>query len=350
MYLIKYKYQISNANKTLKNPIDLKHLIKKIDILDVKNQLISYERYQSLFFWDLGASVTDKVKEHISDNPILVIICQDDVYVGKIVGLIHDSTGRLGDVIGWSRFYKKPWMNILLINNVKYILKWHDSPIYDYLQKGRILATNFYEFTGSIEQEMISLLNKHGIYPDKDSKSVEDVSDELLKTKNDIKKETEFIDEEIITHNDIEGILLSLGNLLGFETYTPDKSRKYNDVTLGEISTLKDIPHFTYPRILNIVKDVDVIWFKEGYPNYCFEVEHTTNITEGLLRLYQISGIPSKFFIIAPSSRISKFEREIMKDPFFKIQNRYSFRSYDNLLKFYKIAKEYYDQKKNFLV
>lgn len=157
------------------------------------------------------------------------------------------------------------------------------------------------------------------------------------------------LEEEQMTHEEIEGILLELGNLLEFDTYTPDKSKEYKGKKLGDISTLNEIPSFTYPRILDTVREVDVIWFKDEYPRYCFEVEHTTDISKGLLRLFQIKELPSKFFILAPSTRIQKFEREIRRDPFYRIRSKYNFRSYKELIQWFKTAKIYHTQKKRFL-
>ena len=45
-------------------------------------------------------------------------------------------------------------------------------------------------------------------------------------------------------HEEIEGMLIELGNLLGFDTYCADKSKIYNGTPLSEITSLKNIPHF----------------------------------------------------------------------------------------------------------
>jgi len=109
-----------------------------------------------------------------------------------------------------------------------------------------------------------------------------------------------------------------------------DPSKIYQGKPLGDIATLKEIPKFTYPATLDIAKKIDVIWFKNDYPEFCFEVEHTTNVTEGLLRLYQISPLRGvKFFIIAPLQLLSKFEKDISKRPFREIKDRYIFKSYN---------------------
>lgn len=294
-----------------------------------------------MFFWDLGKAITNKIISKISDNPILIINCQDDVYVGRIIGLIREESGTFGDVLGWSRLYRKPWKNVLLLSNVQYKLKWGNSPINDLLKNSKSLYSNFYEFSGSTENELTKILKDNGLYPE--------IYDEHFKEIPPITIEDKELVDEKITHDLIEGILIDLGNILGFETYTPDKSKIFKDRTLGEMTILQGIPNFTYPRIVKNVKGVDVIWFNDDFPHTCFEVEHTTNITEGLLRLYQIKAISCKFFIIAPSSRKTKFDREILKDPFREIRNRYSFRSYEQLLEFYRIAQEYHDKKKHFL-
>lgn len=159
-----------------------------------------------------------------------------------------------------------------------------------------------------------------------------------------------YEEEDRMTHEEIEGLLLRLGNMLGFDTYTPDKSpRTKQGEELGNLCTLKEIPKFTLPETLSTVKQIDVIWFKDKYPKYCFEVEHKTDITKGLLRLYHVRHIfGSSFFIIAPSSKRSKFESEIRKDPFNKTKERYIFRTYTELLKLYDCAQKFLPLKANF--
>ncbi len=160
------------------------------------------------------------------------------------------------------------------------------------------------------------------------------------------------IDPEKVSHWDAMAILIELGNMLGYVTYTADPSRKSEILNkkLDEIALLKEIPPFTYKRHLDTVKNVDVIWFKDEFPAYCFEVEHTTGVTMGLLRLYQIRNFTNaNFFVIAPSGIISKFQTEISKDPFHKIKKRYAFRSYNELVEFYEEAKRYHDLKDKFI-
>ncbi len=162
----------------------------------------------------------------------------------------------------------------------------------------------------------------------------------------------EPIDVSGLTHSDVQGILVELGNLLGYETYVADPSKIYKDKTLAEWAALTEIPSFTYRKILNTVRQIDVIWFRnEGneFPVACFEIEHTTDVTKGLLRLYQLKGLGSKLFIVAPKNVKMKFNTEVDKTPFHEIKERYLFRSYEELVQFFELAKKYHDLRKVFL-
>ena len=73
-------------------------------------------------------------------------------------------------------------------------------------------------------------------------------------------------------------------------------------------------------------------------------------MTQGLLRLYQIRRFTdARFFIVAPARVENRFRSEVRKDPFHQIQERYTFKSYDELSGFYHSAKEYHCKREAFL-
>ena len=165
------------------------------------------------------------------------------------------------------------------------------------------------------------------------------------------KKETEITilgSKEITNHSEAEFILLKLGQILDYDTYSPDKNKEAYDQKLEDLISLVDIPQFTTPLLLDTIKNIDVIWFEDEFPVFCFEVEHTTGVTTGLLRLYQTSQLNTKLFIVAPSDVLKKFKTEMNKIPFSKIRNRYIFRSYEDLTTFYHLAENYTKSKKDF--
>lgn len=154
---------------------------------------------------------------------------------------------------------------------------------------------------------------------------------------------------KILAHEEAEYFLLRLGLLLGFDTYTPDRSKVAFGETLSKYTTLKDLPPFTHEDFLRIVKEIDVIWFKDEFPEMCFEVEHTTGVALGLLRLYHVRKFNPKLFIVAPKEVRTKYDVEVNKEPFRQMQEKYSFRSYEELSNFFALAESYINSKEIFL-
>ncbi|MDT8067942.1 MAG: hypothetical protein ROO76_07205 [Terriglobia bacterium] len=153
----------------------------------------------------------------------------------------------------------------------------------------------------------------------------------------------------IASHESAEAILLMLGNLLGYDTYTPDASRTYDGQKLGQIATLDDLPAFSSEKVMDSVRNIDVVWLKDEWPEYFFEVEHTTGVTSGLLRIYQAHKLSTKFFIIGPADVLKKYEKEVQKSPFASIQHKYRFRSYDELRQMYLLTSRYRKMSDEFL-
>jgi len=154
--------------------------------------------------------------------------------------------------------------------------------------------------------------------------------------------------KEILSHSEAEFILLKLGQILGYDTYSPDRNKNACSQKLEDFISLNAIPQFTTPSLLNTIKNIDVIWLEDEFPVCCFEVEHTTGVTTGLLRLYQTSQLNTKLFVIAPAEVLKKFETEMNKIPFSKMKSRYIFRSYEDLINFYYLAENYTKSKKDF--
>jgi len=129
----------------------------------------------------------------------------------------------------------------------------------------------------------------------------------------------------IVSHSEAEGALLELGNLLGFETFVTadDGNKDCQGKLLSQIATLKEMPEFTAQEILDTARHIDVIWFEDKFPVHCFEIEHSTSVSQGLLRLFQLRGLNTGFTVVAPAEARGKFEREVEKTPFRSIRRGY---------------------------
>lgn len=132
----------------------------------------------------------------------------------------------------------------------------------------------------------------------------------------------------------------------------PDNSKNTIFAVLGDLCTERQIPEGSIPSLsLNTIKFVDVIWFDdEGYPTHAFEVEHSTDITKGLLRLYQVHKLRIKMFIISDEANKGRFQREVSKSPFAKIKNEFVFKNYDELDEFFQSVKKFSQMQETFLV
>ena len=163
----------------------------------------------------------------------------------------------------------------------------------------------------------------------------------------------EIQDNVKLTHYDLQAKLVLVGSYLNYRTFVPapDKNKQTVFGVLGDLCTEKEIPDGSIPGLsLNTVKFIDVIWFdEEGYPTHAFEVEHTTDITKGLLRLYQVHKLRIKMFIISEEINKSKFQREVAKTPFVKIKNEFVFKNYDELNEFFQSVKHFSQMQVRFL-
>jgi len=151
------------------------------------------------------------------------------------------------------------------------------------------------------------------------------------------------------THALLQGMLIELGNMLGYDTFSADQTPTYRDTTVGDLATLDALPVFTSKRILNTAKQIDVIWLEEEFPVCCFEIEHSTDVTKGLLRMHQLIRFQTQFFIVAPETTRRKFETEISKSPFYQSQERYYFRSYQGVQILYNLTRQFVANRDEFL-
>lgn len=151
------------------------------------------------------------------------------------------------------------------------------------------------------------------------------------------------LEKEKSNHISIQALLLQLGKIYNFDTYTPDKSKKYFNNTLNDFTTFQDFPTFTNQRIVKRIKMIDVLWFNErGFPISVFEVENTTDMKNALSKFMELMDFKTKMTIVSPKERENEF-KNIMKQPTFRpISKQTLFWSYDKVEKLYNSEQEIY--------
>jgi hypothetical protein len=152
------------------------------------------------------------------------------------------------------------------------------------------------------------------------------------------KKETRTKSKEVqlFDHTYYQGLLVQLGNLQKFITYVPaqDKNRLFlGRDKLGTMAAQTDLPPFTYPDITSRVKSIDVIWFNpRKLPKAVFEVEHSTDIKNSLIKFAELEDFRVEMKIVADEHRRREFEQVILLRIFETIRDFITYFSYQSLI------------------
>jgi len=136
-------------------------------------------------------------------------------------------------------------------------------------------------------------------------------------------------------HTYYQGLVVQIGNLKRFETFVPaqDKNRRFlAKETLGSLASLTALYPFSYPNIIRRANTIDVIWFNtRRMPSSIFEIEHSTNIKDSLIKFVELQDFRIEMFIIAPPTRKRQFQDTITLSAFEPIKNFVRFLSYPQL-------------------
>jgi hypothetical protein len=131
------------------------------------------------------------------------------------------------------------------------------------------------------------------------------------------------VEKEGPSHTEIQCRLLDLGSQMGLEVWAPmrDRGRNWNRRCIGDIDGLKDRLPAQFDKNTNrVIEEIDVIWLQGQSIVAAFEVEHSTSIFSGLLRMSDLltmqPNITIKLYIVGPDERLTKFESEVARPTF----------------------------------
>lgn len=142
------------------------------------------------------------------------------------------------------------------------------------------------------------------------------------------------LEQEIFNHSYYQGLLVEIGNLKNYETFVPpqDKNKKFLGKTLGGVSSPESFYQFGYDHIVRKAKTIDVSWFNiRKMPSVLFEVEHSTDIQNSLLKFVELQDYNANFFIVADKARKEEYVGKLALNAFVPIKLRVKFMDYDRL-------------------
>ena len=124
------------------------------------------------------------------------------------------------------------------------------------------------------------------------------------------------------SHSQIQTFIGSIGSLKGYDLWIPSNDRNKLDWDMADKFFCRNELPTRYEKIINVIKEIDVIWLKRGSSELkaMFEVEHSTPINSGLLRfndLYlAVPNLKSKFSIVSNDIRRSLFLSQFNRPTF----------------------------------
>lgn len=164
-------------------------------------------------------------------------------------------------------------------------------------------------------------------------------------------------DSEIVqtfNHAYYQGLLLEMGKMRHLDTFVPDQDKNkhfLNQALLGDLRTIQAIPEYTYPQLVKRSSTIDVIWFNDRHmPHSFFEVEHSTDIQNSLLKFNDLQDFAARMVIVADEKRHQEFINKLGYVAFHQLagDKRVAFLSYESLGKQYE--QEFEKQKLDFVL
>lgn len=137
------------------------------------------------------------------------------------------------------------------------------------------------------------------------------------------KSET-LLNETDRTHTEIQGWLRDIGLGLGYDVWIAvnDRGRSYAGGRLAD-GCLTDLPSFGDVPGIEAVRLIDVLWMSKGDATIhaAFEVEHTTSIYSGIVRMLDLALGPcgkmlKGMFLVAPDEREREVRAQLVRPAF----------------------------------
>jgi hypothetical protein len=165
-----------------------------------------------------------------------------------------------------------------------------------------------------LQEEKSSQKFKEVVARKQDTKIIEKpITAELQITESEIKN---------TLHTQTEFDLIRLGKMCGCTVWVAkgDRNKLINGKSLGN-ECMEILPKMGLDEEdIRRVSNIDVIWFERNKPIYAFEIETTTQIYSGILRMSDllevVPALRIKLIIVAPKEKESKFKSEIERPTF----------------------------------
>lgn len=152
---------------------------------------------------------------------------------------------------------------------------------------------------------------------------------DLTQVRADAKAEKARVqaEREDVTHTEVQGWLRDLGRALGFHVWIAanDRNRQYQGARLADGCLIKLPPPLADGPAAEAISLIDVLWLEpEGKVAAAFEVEHTTSIYSGIVRMLDLalsgdSNAAHGMYLVAPDVREDEVRAQIRRPAFSRV-------------------------------
>ena len=155
-------------------------------------------------------------------------------------------------------------------------------------------------------------------------------------------------------HAYYQGLLLEMGKMRHLDTFVQDQDKHkqfLNQAEFGDLRTIQVLPEYSFPQLVKRSSTIDVIWFNDRHmPHSFFEVEHSTDIQNSLLKFNDLQDLSARMVIVADEKRHHEFIIKMGYAAFRQLASnkRVAFLSYESLGKQYE--QEFEKQKFEFVI
>ena len=139
-------------------------------------------------------------------------------------------------------------------------------------------------------------------------------------------EEQEVSSKKTTDHTEIQWLLLKLGTDMGFDVWVArnDRNKEYKGKKFNDLSKLKDELPLQFDDATNkTIEFIDVLWLQGNAIVAAFEVESTTSIYSGLLRMSDLVAMQPNLniplYLVAPNDRREKVMTEVNRPTFSKL-------------------------------
>lgn len=192
-------------------------------------------------------------------------------------------------------------------------------PLYGFSRVSDDAISTLLQTYNSVEEAFQDFRDRSSVSDERHSES-EDSSDQETADKDET--------EEVREHTEIQWYLIKLGLKHGYEVYvaTNDQNLTYDGHSLGEDCVVDlNLTGFS-DAAMRLIEYVDVIWLNGEYIEKMFEVESTTSIYSGILRMtdfvVKVPNLTVDMHIVAPSEDEEQARRQMTRPTFQHVMDR----------------------------